>query len=111
MQFLQLNADSLFYLLNVDGLGEYAMKNEDGERCLFVFTSQEAVTKFVDLMELPEHTEFIALQLPAREFADRLDAIIDSNPMIALDPETDCDFRPILTQHLLDALAAFRVRP
>lgn len=85
------------------------MKNDDGERCLFVFTSQDTVTTFVDLMELPEHKQFIAIQLSAKEFADRLESIIDNNPMVALDPETDCDFQPVFTHKILDALAAFRI--
>ena len=92
------------YVLHVDGVGEFAMKNSQGGRCLFLFTSQQAVTVFVERMELPTHKEFTAIPFDAESLARLLSEPIPGTQMVAIDPPSKFEFTPMNVNEFLNRL-------
>jgi len=94
------------YVLHVDGVGEYAMRREDGTRCMFVFTSKDTIAQFVELMERPEHKDFTAIPLDTSQLITTfLSEIKQHTQMIAVDPPANCEFAPVA----IDDLIAFQI--
>ena len=102
--FFTLRHDSVFYVLHVDGIGEYAMRNEDGIRCLFLFTSRDTITRFVELIELPEHKNYTAVEFDLPKIIGFLQDIRSHTPAIAIDPVANCEFTPVAIKDFLHAL-------
>jgi len=102
--FLKLRPDSVFYVLHVDGVGEYAMRNADGTRCLFLFTTEQSVSRFVELMELPKQKSFTAMSFDLKQIAEMLLSVLDHTQAIAIDPVADCEFTPVRITDFLHAL-------
>lgn len=84
------------YVLHADGVGEFAMRNESGNRCMFVFTSRDSVIRFCELMERPNHTELTAIELDSAELIlTFLREIKQTTELIAIDPVANCEFTPV----------------
>lgn len=104
--YITLHQDSLFYLLRVDGIGEYAMGDGEGNHCLFAFSGRETVTEFVGRMELPTHLNFIAISYDIPSFTALLRDILPRFGLIAIDPISKFEFAPVHMKDFLNAIAA-----
>ena len=98
--FVTLRPDSMFYVLHVDGVGEYTMRRQDGARCLFVFTSEKTVSDFVELMERPEHKDFTAISFTLHQMIGLLTDMLPRVQMIAIDPPANLSFLPLQSRIL-----------
>lgn len=106
MTYLTLKPDSRFYVLHVDGVGDYGMTSDSGLHCLFLFTSKHAISGFVDRMEMPDHKAFTAIDFDLRQVADLLSDTAGIVHSIAFDPESDCDFTPVSRADFLRAVGS-----
>jgi len=93
-----------YYVLHVDGIGEYGARSEKGDRCLFIFTSRKAVSDFVELMELPEHKHFTAVSFDAGSLVELLVGARPIVRQVAIDPATKFEFAPVQLDDFLDRL-------
>ena len=98
--------DRTFYVLHVDGVGEYAMRHENGMRCMFVFASKRTISNFVELMELPKHKQFTAVPFESSAIVGFLSEIRPHTQMVAIDPVAHCEFTPIEIDDFIAGLQA-----
>ena len=95
------------YALHVDGVGEYAMRRQDGTRCLFLFTNKRTISDFVELMERPEHKEFTAIPFDSvSAIVGLLFEIRSHTQMVAIDPVAYCEFTPVEIDRVIAELQA-----
>ena len=90
-----------FFVLHVDGVGEYAMKNEDGQRCMLLFSTQAAVVNFVERMEMPTYKSWTALEISPDNVVPFLDELQKSTPLIAFDPNFNDELSPFRISDIL----------
>ena len=90
-----------FFVLHVDGVGEYAMKNEDGQRCMLLFSTQAAVVNFVERMEMPTYKSWTALEVSPDNVVPFLDELQKSTPLIAFDPNFNDELSPVRIADIL----------
>ena len=78
------------------------MRHADGSRCMFVFTSKDRITRFVELMERPDHKDFTAIPLESTDIISNfLREIKQHTQMIAVDPVANCEFAPVAIADLV----------
>jgi hypothetical protein len=94
----------MYYILHVDGFGDYAMRHENGIRCIFVFTSKQTVSDFVELMEMPEHNEYTAISFDTASLVGFLSEIRPHTKAVAVDPHANCEFTPLAVDDFLNAI-------
>lgn len=71
---------------------------------MFVFTSKQRISDFVELMELPEHKEFTAIPFDTASLVDFLSEIQLHTQAVAVDPRANCEFTPLAVNDFLDAI-------
>ena len=100
-----LTPTSAFYVLHVAEQGVFLQRRgRDNARCLFAFSSQEKIASFVELMELPYHRDFVAVEYDLNALIAFLSDISTDVAMIAIDAPTKAEFAPILTRDFLAIL-------
>lgn len=95
-----------YYILHVDGVGEYAMRHENGTRCMFVFTSEQTISDFVELMEMPKHKQFSAIPFDTNSLIGFLREIRAQTQTVAIDPRANCEFAPVAVDDFINAINA-----
>lgn len=82
------------------------MHHEDGTRCMFVFTSKQTISDFVELMEMPRHKQFSAIPFETNSLLGFLREIGGQVEAIALDPLAYCEFTPVAIDDFVSTLNA-----
>ena len=86
------------FALHVVGIGEFAVKNDDGERCLFLFCAPESISEFVEneFVQAGSHyKEFAAIPFESLEMISQfLSDIQATTKFIAFDPLSSGQFTP-----------------
>ena len=93
-----------YYILRVDGVGEYGARHESGAWCLFVFASEKTISDFVERKEMPEHKRYTSVAFEIGLLIDFLSTSRATVQAVAVDPPTDFEFVPVAFDDFLDHL-------
>lgn len=101
-----LNQESRLYVVMADRIGWYAVKNNSGDRCLLLFTREQAVSDFFAGSNDCDGMELHAMQLPLVEIISILEEESSRTEWVAIDAPTDFQSIAVRLDNFLDDLRA-----